>query len=149
MLKKYLFVVLLLFTACETLNKRIEKNLDYMITLPPEIQNKIKAGQIDLGFEPRMVAIAWGRATDKTYSKDMHGETESWIYTTTHSDTHYRDARVYDETEKKWKTIQESYTVTYEYATRYVIFTSGKVIKFGTYPSGTLFNGPGSIGPLY
>lgn len=136
-----LTLVLPLF-ACETLQKRIEKNLAYFMTLPPEIQQQIRAGKIDLGFDPKMVYLAWGKRGDSASLTDENGSFETWIFTSSTSETKYRMVQYYNNEDKQWDTRQESYTVWYNYASKFVVFKNDKVVRFGTYPKNTLYSGP-------
>ena len=144
MKKNYLIALAFIFlAACETTQKRIEKNLDYFMTLPKDAQQKIQAGEIGLGFTPKMVYLAWGKAADQTHMVDTHGNYETWIYTRTETETHYRTVPFYDDTDKKWKTKEESYYIHHTYASKFVAFQNDQVVRFGTYPRGTVYTGPG------
>lgn len=128
--------------ACETLEKRIEKNLAYFMSLSPEIQKKIRDKQIDLGFDPKMVYLAWGKKGDSASVTDKNGRFETWIYISSTSETKYRTVSYYDDHLKRWDTRQESYSVWYDYASKFVVFENDKVVRFGTYPRNTLYRGP-------
>lgn len=70
-------------TAQQIRDRRIASSLEIFNFFNPEIQQKIRAGQIELGFSEDMVRLAWGmpnriytRTTDK-------GEATVWTYSKT------------------------------------------------------------------
>jgi hypothetical protein len=72
--------VWLFVAACSTPASRIAKNEGAFSEWPPAIQEKIRAGQIDLGFTPEQVRMALG-APDRTYTRtDNDGTREVWAY---------------------------------------------------------------------
>ncbi len=78
---KYLALVLLLaLSACATPQKRIEKNPELFASYPPDVQEALKEGNINLGFDPKMVEIALGKP-DRTYLRTTEQGTETvWVY---------------------------------------------------------------------
>ena len=70
----------LLLVACSTPESRISANRPAFDRLPPEAQQKIQAGRIDVGFTPEMVLLALGEPADRFVRKSTAGETEVWIY---------------------------------------------------------------------
>jgi len=54
-----------LLAACATPDSRIADNRSAFSQYPAEIQAKIKAGQVDVGFTPEMVLMALGEPTRK------------------------------------------------------------------------------------
>lgn len=74
-------VLLLLLAACASPERRIKKNQALFDTFPPAAQEKIKKGEVDVGFTPDMVLIALGRP-DRKYSRKTEAESsEIWAYT--------------------------------------------------------------------
>lgn len=67
--------------ACSTLESRVEKNRDYVDSLPEAAQTRIRSGQIDLGFTAPMVQIALGDPQQRHLRRTAGGDIESWIYT--------------------------------------------------------------------
>lgn len=66
--------------ACSTPASRIAKNESAFSEWPPAIQEKIRAGQIDLGFTPEQVRMALG-GPEHTYTRtDNDGVHEVWTY---------------------------------------------------------------------
>lgn len=76
---------LLLLVGCQTIDRRIQQNAALFATFEPEVQQMIRAGQIDLGFTPEMVEIAWGRPSLKEVRRSEAGQTEIWTYVDRHS----------------------------------------------------------------
>lgn len=74
------FLALLLLAACSTPESRIAGNKAAFERLPPEAQQKIQAGHIDVGFTPEMVVMALGEPAGKFMRKSTAGDTEVWIY---------------------------------------------------------------------
>lgn len=72
---------LFLLTACSTPSSRIRKNQEVFDTFDPEIQEQVRAGKIDLGFNEHMVEIALGQP-DRTYNRRTErGVSMIWSYT--------------------------------------------------------------------
>jgi len=69
-----------LLAACATPDSRIADNRSAFSQYPAEIQAKIKAGQVDVGFTPEMVLMALGEPTRKFTRKTEKGDTEVWGY---------------------------------------------------------------------
>jgi hypothetical protein len=71
-----------LLAACSSVNSRIKKHQAEFDSYPPEIQQKIRAGQVDPGFTFDQVEMALG-APDRTYSETGPGARarEIWSYT--------------------------------------------------------------------
>lgn len=69
-----------LLAACASVNSRIKKHQAEFDSYPPEIQQKIRDGQVDPGFTFTQVELALG-APDRTYSETAPGkEREIWAY---------------------------------------------------------------------
>ena len=76
----FVLVCALAVAGCSTPASRIEKNSAAFAGLPPAAQAKIRAGEIEVGYTPEMVAMALGRA-DRIYRRQSaEGETEVWAY---------------------------------------------------------------------
>jgi hypothetical protein len=70
----------LALAGCSTPDSRIQKNTSAFAGYPPAVQAKIRAGEIEVGYTPAMVALALGRA-DRVYRRQTAaGETEVWAY---------------------------------------------------------------------
>lgn len=63
-----------------TPDKRISKNPEVFQEWPVAIQEKVRSGQVDLGFTPEQVKMALG-APDRTFTRTNNdGTTEIWAY---------------------------------------------------------------------
>lgn len=80
-----LFLSLFLISGCMTAQQirkqRIEQNQDFFDTYSTDIQEKIRRGQIDLGFSRQMIEMAWG-TPDRIYTRlTTDGLLTIWTYT--------------------------------------------------------------------
>ena len=66
--------------ACESIGSRVEANQGLFDSYPPEVQDKILAGNIDVGFTPEMVEMAWGEPyrKDQVTGEDFVAEVWTW-----------------------------------------------------------------------
>jgi hypothetical protein len=66
--------------ACATVEKRIAKNQEAFDAYPPEVQAKIRAEKIAVGFTPEQVVMALGEPDRKTAvtAEDAAGEVWTW-----------------------------------------------------------------------
>jgi hypothetical protein len=66
--------------ACETIGSRVKANQALFDTYPPEVQDKILAGDIEVGFTPEMVEMAWGEPyrKDQVTGEDFVAEVWTW-----------------------------------------------------------------------
>jgi len=66
--------------ACSTIGSRVKANQALFDTYPPEVQDKILAGQIEVGFTPEMVEMAWGEPyrKDQVTGEDYAAEVWTW-----------------------------------------------------------------------
>lgn len=70
-----------LLTACSTTpESRIAKNTSLFDTYPPQIRQKIRAGEVDVGFTPEMVRLALGEPTRQFHRQTEAGAVELWVY---------------------------------------------------------------------
>ena len=77
------FFALLLFAllaACSSPDSRIAGDRSAFDKLPAEVQQKIRAGQVDIGFTPEMVRLALGEPDRKFTRKTGAGDLEVWGY---------------------------------------------------------------------
>jgi hypothetical protein len=70
-----------LLSACSTPDSRIDSNRAAFDQYPAAVQEKIRAGRVDVGFTPEMVRIALGEPKRTFNRKTETGEAEVWIYT--------------------------------------------------------------------
>lgn len=71
---------LLALAACGTPQSRIRAHKDLFASYPPEVQSRIKAGEVDVGFTADMVRLAMGDPSRKTVRKTAQSVQEDWIY---------------------------------------------------------------------
>ena len=83
-MRKFILPCLLLvavLTACSTPQSRIDSNRAVFDKFPAEVQEKVRAGRVDVGFTVEMVRIALGEPARQMTRKTDKGEVEVWIYT--------------------------------------------------------------------
>lgn len=80
MKKALLAALVLAAAACSSPARRIERNKALFNTFPEPAQEKIKRGEIDIGFTPDMVLVALGKPSRKYSRKTGTGEQEVWVY---------------------------------------------------------------------
>jgi len=73
-------LVALVISGCSTPAGRISKNQDAFDSWPVEVREKVRAGQVDLGFTPEQVLVALGKPTRTYAHKSENGEAEIWAY---------------------------------------------------------------------
>ena len=74
------FAGLILLAGCATPDSRIADNRSVFDKLSTEIQQKIRTGQVDVGFTPEMVVMSLGAPASKFTRKTEQGDTEVWSY---------------------------------------------------------------------
>ena len=70
-----------LAAGCTTPAARIRKNPDLFNSFPPEVQQNVRSGHIEVGYTKDMVFIACGRPDRVRMRKTDAGESTAWIYT--------------------------------------------------------------------
>jgi hypothetical protein len=73
-------VSLTLLTACATTESRIADHRGAFDSYPAEVQQKIRAGRVDIGFTTEMVLMALGESSRKFTRQTTTGDTEVWVY---------------------------------------------------------------------
>lgn len=71
---------LFLLGACSSPDSRIADNRSAFDRFSPDIQQKIRTGQVDVGFTPEMVIMSLGEPARKFTRKTDKGDTEVWSY---------------------------------------------------------------------
>jgi hypothetical protein len=75
------FVSVVFLAACSsTPEERIAKNQALFDEYPPNVRQKIRAGQVDVGFTHEMVRLAYGEPTRQFNRQTETGTVELWIY---------------------------------------------------------------------
>jgi hypothetical protein len=70
----------LVLAACSTVASRIDDNRAAFNSYPPAVQQKIRAGQVDIGFTPDMVRMALGDPDHRYERTTAAGQSEIWGY---------------------------------------------------------------------
>ena len=73
-------LALAVLAACSTTDTRIRDRQSAFDSYPPAIQQKIRAGQVDVGFTPDMALMALGEPDRRYQRTDEHGASEIWAY---------------------------------------------------------------------
>ena len=66
--------------GCSTVDSRINASQEIFDGYPPTVQEKIRAGEIAVGFTPEMVEMAWGEPyrKDQVTGEDFVAEVWTW-----------------------------------------------------------------------
>lgn len=96
----FLALLALLLAGCATPESRIKKNPAAFNALPPEIQENVRRGRIDIGYPKEAVELALGRPDREYNRRTAAGQTDVWSYTAERSTWERQRAdtriRVYD-----------------------------------------------------
>lgn len=118
--------ILFLATGCSTVSSRINKNFELFSGYPTDVQEKIRVGEIDLGFTKEMIRIALGEP-DRIYErKDTTGLREIWAYAISLEYRHGGYRYVYDACGYYDRGYYPYYVRRYKY--QYVVFKHDKVV---------------------
>ena len=73
---------LLLASGCATSTPqtRISKNREIYRGFPSDVQRKVSAGIVDVGFTPEMVRLALGEPNREFSRQTENGSAEVWVY---------------------------------------------------------------------
>jgi len=66
--------------ATSTPQTRISKNREIYREFPSEVQRKVSAGIVDVGFTPEMVRLALGEPNREFSRQTENGSAEVWVY---------------------------------------------------------------------
>ncbi len=73
-------LAVLVLAACSSTASRIKDGQSAFDTYPPDVQEKIRAGTVDVGFDGQQVRMALGKP-DRIYSRQTEaGSSEVWAY---------------------------------------------------------------------
>ena len=80
--RPFIFLALLvaLLAGCQSLDSRIRESQPQFSAWPADVQAKIRAGKIDVGFTPPQVLVALGEADRKYTRTTTRGTAEVWAY---------------------------------------------------------------------
>lgn len=133
-----IFAAAFALSACMTTQQirdsRIASSQEIFNSFSTEIQQKIRAGQVDLGFSEEMVRLAWGMP-DMVYTRTTaQGEATVWTYsktrTLTQTDRMTIPVRVRDKFGRsgvQYENVWINRDTYEEYAVARVEFTGGTV----------------------
>jgi hypothetical protein len=83
-MKTRAFVFLLLWAGvgagCSTVDSRIARRSEAFSEWPAAVQEKVRAGQIDVGFTPEQVRVALGDPARTSTRTNTDGTSEVWVY---------------------------------------------------------------------
>jgi hypothetical protein len=69
-----------LLAACSTPDSRISGNQAAFDRFPADVQQKLRAGQIEIGYTQEMVRIALGEPARQFTHKSEQGDSDLWVY---------------------------------------------------------------------
>ena len=70
----------LMLAGCASPAYRIRKNPELFASFPPDVQEKVRKGQVDIGFSPVMATMALGRPAHIYRRQTATGTNEVWSY---------------------------------------------------------------------
>ncbi len=75
-----LTAVLILAGCSSTPNQRIAQNEAAFAQFPPDVQQNLRAGRVDVGYTESMVLIALGEPAHRFERVDTTGRSDVWVY---------------------------------------------------------------------
>lgn len=73
-------ILLLVGSGCASVDSRVSDHQAAFDTWPADVQEKVRAGKVEMGFSPEMVEVALGKP-DRTSSRTTAGgQADVWIY---------------------------------------------------------------------
>ena len=77
----WLIIPLVLLAGCSsTPDQRIAENQAAFAQLPPDVQQNLRAGRVDIGYTEQMVLIALGEPAGRFERVDQTGRSDVWVY---------------------------------------------------------------------
>ncbi|MBX3735998.1 MAG: hypothetical protein KF715_04850 [Candidatus Didemnitutus sp.] len=77
----FAFAVALFLAGCSsTPDQRIAENQAAFAQFPPDVQQNLRAGRIDIGYTEAMVLIALGEPAHRLERVDGAGRSDVWVY---------------------------------------------------------------------
>ncbi|UPT75135.1 MAG: hypothetical protein M0D55_05330 [Elusimicrobiota bacterium] len=73
-------LAVLLFAACSTPASRIKRDPGLFASWPAATQEKVRAGQVEVGFSEEMARMALGAPTRRFSRESAAGRQEVWVY---------------------------------------------------------------------
>ncbi len=122
--------------------QRISRNPDLFYSFPEAIQEKVRRGEVDIGFYEDMVRLAVGSPDRVSRRKNADGELVNWQYFEVVKHSEYEWVRMpvpYTDEKGRSRVRDESFLVDREYKDlelkMEVDFSKGKVVAFETISS--------------
>jgi hypothetical protein len=72
--------VMALVTSCASVDSRVKKNQAAFDSWPADVQEKVRAGKVEVGFTSEMVQVALGNPDRLITRTTESGVTEGWVY---------------------------------------------------------------------
>ncbi len=72
------FVVLA--ASCASVDSRVQKHQAAFNSWPADVQEKVRAGKVEVGFTKEMVRVALGEPDRLISRTTEHGVAEGWVY---------------------------------------------------------------------
>jgi hypothetical protein len=70
----------LLAAGCSSVDSRMKKHEEAFNTWPPAVQEKVRAGEVDVGFTEEMVLVALGEPERRYSRTTASGQADAWVY---------------------------------------------------------------------
>lgn len=142
-MKAFLLCLLIVLCAgvsgCASPDYRIKKNPEVFASFPPDVQELVRKGQVNIGFTPPMVEMALGEPDRKYARMTAGGSLEVWSYTSTQiksdrqrvqADIRYYDERGRSRSGSDWVWVDVNHETEYERIR--IEFTNGAVSAVDT-----------------
>lgn len=72
--------LLMLVASCATPESRVRRHQAAFESWPADVQQKVRAGQVDVGFTPEMVRVALGEP-ERTFTRTTaQGSADVWVF---------------------------------------------------------------------
>ncbi len=118
----------LMFSACASPERRIAQNPELFESFPPEVQETVRQGIIQIGYDRDMVRIALGEP-DRISTRRREGEElEIWTYTGVYHTTETYRVRDFGRFSTMDQNIVVDRTRRHAYERMRVEFKNGEVI---------------------
>ncbi|HYP17379.1 MAG TPA: hypothetical protein VEQ65_09235 [Opitutus sp.] len=73
-------LVSLLAAGCSSPDSRVRKNQAAFDTWAPDVQQKVREGKVDIGFDQEMVMVALGKPDRRASRTTATGQADVWVY---------------------------------------------------------------------
>jgi len=136
----FLFLLLLTFAGCSTIDSRIKERPEAFERLSEKQKAIVLQGDIDEGMNIDAVYIAWGRPDNVGRGRERGKSVEEWIYEGTGTEfvssyravpvLYSRHGRYY----RSWDYAFDPVLVSYQYPYKTVLFENGKTVGWRLLP---------------